>query len=492
MRRALSWTGNVSGFTAVIVVVVVTSAAFALIMPRFLTLPEATAAAVETVPFERIEPTGLESTLAQVRALDASFGDVQASAALDAALCRNLTVSPVATVSLVLGDPSTQALVMAMPVGTASMVAERIAASWSSCMGANSTTDSPSWMPTVSRASSAHGVTAAVWSRGDFVVVSAGKLADAEAIDATLVAALETYQCASIDVPTSDFYENPDIAGDDYQVPTLASVVEVEPIDPVGPDGEGGQPGEVLAAPQPGDTPDPGDDPEIPEDAPDGRVYWPALPEPVERPEIDEPGDAPSEAVTVNIPRDDNIGPGCGWAFSGYPVLHVTGATATEREQMESDAADDLTSQWETWAGSVEDYWAAREDYDEAVEAYRTYASQVDAVAAYWADVVAPLWDQYDEDLTAYEAGVEAERKWREQREAAAAEWDDYIATCTPPSTTEEQTGTTDPSPQPVENVCDESLRPDILDEEAPEVPDEPERPESPEGITAEEITPQN
>lgn len=243
-----------------------------------------------------------------------------------------------------------------------------------------------------------------------------------------------------------------------------------------------------------------------PAEVPDYPV-WPVMPEPVPLPQEPlSPSPAPKLTAGIRTLAPDQKGPGCGWAFTGTsaPVFDAVAAEKKNREDRTAAAAK-LSAGAKEWSSAVLQYWKDYASYAKEVKTYSAYAAKVNEVNEAWNGIAAD-WADYYVLAEEYAGAVTAKADFTARQKEAEAEFDARILECasrpdpvpTPapsPSPTPEPTPspgstgspspspspspTATPEPEPAQEPCDTS-RPEILDQQAPEVPVEPSEPADP------------
>ncbi len=181
-------------------------------------------------------------------------------------------------------------------------------------------------------------------------------------------------------------------------------------------------------------------------------VWPPALPTAVASPQAPLPPGPQPTATMIPIQQRDDVGPGCGWAFTGQaaPVVDDAVLIAT-REATISQAQNNLDVLQNQWGQSVVAYWAAAAQYDLAAAAFRAYATQVSSVAAQWQQIT-DARNAYATSLTAYQQAQADLAAYLAARATAQAAYDLAVAACaaapTPVATTPTP-ATTSPGPGP-------------------------------------------
>lgn len=420
--------------------------------------------AEESAGQESVETTRapVHAVLAAIRDMSAPVEGVRAATRAFEAACASLPTDPVVTLPVVLDGG--QALVYAMPPGSGAWSRDELisALERGGCVERGRVVDG---LPTSGRAFTVtdSNVSVVVWSRGDIVVAFAGDIATAQRLDSVLTAALREHQCRNLDPVVADYRHNPYVAGDAYVPVTMTATVHVDPIVPVGPDGT------VLSHPT--SFPDAGP-PVVPMQVPDGRVYWPAMPSPVDYPTVPKPLPQPSSSATYEVPTDDVDGPGCGWAFYAMDAVVSRAATPDEEAALANLAHAQLEAQWQAWAESVVTYWTHYDEYVAQIEKYQRYRHEVAQVETQWRSGVIQAWDAYEAQLAQYNAEVESVARWQEQYDSALESWSRFLDTCVPDGQVAEWG----------QSACSSRQEPSILSEEPPVVTAvKPERPQPPE-----------
>lgn len=252
----------------------------------------------------------------------------------------------------------------------------------------------------------------------------------------------------------------------------------------------------------------------FPADLPEYPV-WPPMPKPVPLPqEPASPAPAPVLSATVSTLALDAAGPGCGWAFTGTsaPVFDAAAAEKAN-SKARTGAAAKLTAGAKAWSADVLAYWKEYAAYAQQVKTYSAYAQKVSAVNEAWSAIDTD-WADFYTRANAYDAAVAARADFDARRAAAEKDYAARIQECAErpvpapkpspspsaspspepspsaspnptaspgatPTPSPEPTPEPSPEPEPEPEPCDTS-RPEILDEQAPEVPEKPVAPADP------------
>jgi hypothetical protein len=237
---------------------------------------------------------------------------------------------------------------------------------------------------------------------------------------------------------------------------------------------------------------------------------WPMLPTPLTKP-VSPVAPSPTAPFQkdVQVPAKDVNGPGCGWAFTGTtpPVYD------SSQEQSKIDAAvtktqSELTMSAKQWQTSVLDYWKNYSQFSQNVPAWNSYADQVQAVTDAW-NIIAHNWDTYNANKRDYDALVASRNAFLKEQADANTQYQKDLAQCQQQdadaaakaaadkkaaddaknnpsptaSPTPDPTATTSPtpsaSPTPTPITCP-VVKPDILNQTAPDAPVAPTPPADP------------
>lgn len=341
------------------------------------------------------------------------------------------------------------------------------------------------------------------WRRGDVILDVHSTNLDptelmlvAQSLDAAAVAQL-TGICAQLDSTVADASRSPWINPSAYTgwlvdesvalppgpTPTPAAGVPARdpalPLDPL--------PTVVLPSPRPADP------------------VWPELPPPVEAPVVPEPVEPQPTATTVATQRRDDVGPGCGWAFTAQsaPPFDATAAAAARQTAL-TQARADLKAAQQNWSQRLARFWVQANQYQSRIGAYRLYALQVDQVRVAW-EALRQARVTYLADLRVWQAAGKARADFIAAQLAAQQQYDAAIAACastaspTPAPTTPNPTTTPAPTSEPTPTVPTPTgpatgpttgpttvppgcppVRPTILDQPIPTLPPAPVPPPDP------------
>ena len=327
--------------------------------------------------------------------------------------------------------------------------------------------------------------TALTFRRGDVVVRVQGQPDDVDtishALDDTLAAHLSA--CADQTGAPGDERRNPWLEGVPFQglfvdtrVTTPAKGLPAPPA--------GVRPVPVNAAPIVfGEVPLP--------TRPADPVWPPELPAAMAEPIAPVPVGPEPTSATVKVPREDRIGPGCGWAFTSAAAPAVDEAVLASRAAaLQNETLSKLRAQQDAWAPAVINFYRRWQNYRTAAAKYVQYSRTVAAVAAAWQQIQTQR-DVYNELLAAYQQAVAARTDFlTAQRDAltaytaAVAECNRPLPTPTPtplPSVSGSDAPSSTPTPVPAESrVGCPPTKPDILSQLPPALPPEPTPPPDP------------
>lgn len=254
---------------------------------------------------------------------------------------------------------------------------------------------------------------------------------------------------------------------------------------------------------------------------------WPLLPAEPESPIIPQaPSADPPTAKKVPIQVLDEKGPGCGWSFTSTAAPNFDAALAEQKKDLDKKTATSaLQAEAGNWQKSILTYWKEYATYSAKTKAWNEYAQQMETVRAAW-DAIAEQWRVYNTQLANYEQSVrdrdaflaeqaeaktryekeieickardvkEAEEKAAKEAEAAkkaeeAKKKAEEDAKTPSPSPTATPGATTSPSPSPSptaaptaptadDRVICPAVKPEIIDEKAPELLPKPTPPADP------------
>jgi hypothetical protein len=327
--------------------------------------------------------------------------------------------------------------------------------------------------------------TALTFRRGDVLVRVQGQASDVEtigrALDETLASQLSA--CADQVGAPGDERRNPWLAGVPYQglfVDTRVTTPEKGlPAPPAGV-----RPVPVNAAPIVFN--------EVPlPTRPADPVWPPALPEAISEPVAPVPVGPEPTTATVKVPREDRIGPGCGWAFTSAAAPAVDEASLAARAAaLQNETLSNLRAKQDAWGPAVLAFYRRWQNYRAAAAKYLQYSRSVAAVAAAWQQIQTER-DVYYGLLADYEQAVAARSQFLSVQRDALTAYTAAVADCALPLPTPTPTpvpsvsGSVPPSqtqaPLPVEpRVGCPPTKPDILSELPPILPPEPTPPADP------------
>lgn len=273
----------------------------------------------------------------------------------------------------------------------------------------------------------------AIWRRGDVVMMGsvtdrgrAGDLSAAAGVFDTFDKALDRALdgvCVNETAGVDEALRSPYVSGEEFVGKATSEVVRRGPL---------GVPASVGAVPAPDtvevDVPAPALDVTILGTLPVAPVpaitKGPAvLPEPVAVPTYPSAPIRPARKTRVPHRLPDQVGPGCGWAF--------TAQTAPRFDQADADrdfaaavatAQDDLVDAWAAWLSAKNAYFVAYATYTDDVSTYAAYVAEVTKTLAAW-DVVETARAEYAAALAAYEAQVSARAAFRDARVLARLDY---------------------------------------------------------------------
>ena len=344
-------------------------------------------------------------------------------------------------------------------------------------------------------------VSTVTWRRGDLlfdvhsVDLSQSELVDlATSIDRVGVADL-TPVCPQLDSTQADGARSPWVNRDSY-TGLLADQPVVVPEVPL-PAAPAGVTPRNLAAPL-----DPLPAVVLPSVQPSDPVWPAALPAPVPAPSSPTPVPPQPTAAIAKYQVRDDVGPGCGWAFTGQsaPPFNQDAADAARAASINTVRSNVLAAQ-QAWGQQVVAYWTAAAAYEQAIGRYRLYAAQVQQVSTAWAAIQSAR-DAYVVALATWQQAVNQRTALIGQQQAAALAYQNALAVCAAqPSnlptisssptatTTEGPTGQPSPtttagpspsSPSTTPTPACPPTRPAVLDQVVPPVPPAPVPPPDP------------
>ena len=341
-------------------------------------------------------------------------------------------------------------------------------------------------------------VSTVTWRRGDVLLdvhsvdLSQSELADlAAGVDQIAVADL-TPVCAQLDSTTADGARSPWVDRDSYTglLTDQPVVIAASPL----PSPPAGVSSRNLAAPL-----DPLPTVVLPSTQPTDPVWPAALPVPVPAPSSPSPVPAQPTAAVAKYQIRDDVGPGCGWAFTGQaaPPFNQAAADAARAATVTKVRTDLLAAQ-QAWGQQVIAYWNAANAYEQAIGRYRLYAAQVQQVSTAWAAIQSAR-DAYALALAKWQQAVTQRTTLIAQQQKAAADYQAAQAACaaipsnlptstSSPTTTSAPTGGSTPTttsappatPPATPTVVCPPPRPAVLDQTIPPVPPTPTPPPDP------------
>jgi len=234
-------------------------------------------------------------------------------------------------------------------------------------------------------------------------------------------------------------------------------------------------------------------------------AVYPAMPSAVKYPVKPVKPAEPELSSDIMVNTQDEVGPGCGWAYTGSPgaVWDAQGALK-ENAQSIDDATGKLNDGVKEWTELTLAYWEDSAKYEKAVDKYEKYAQQVTDVNTAWVKI-SDTWETYNTELANWQEREDAIKTFADDQAKAIEQFETELAECkaeaakpaptptptptpTPeidPETGEEITPDPEPSvePEPVSKPvnCDEDVkRPAIIDQTAPEPLQKPVEPADP------------
>lgn len=178
--------------------------------------------------------------------------------------------------------------------------------------------------------------------------------------------------------------------------------------------------------------------------------YWPpSAPEAVASPSVPVvPSPYPTQ-TTVLQPKDDTVGPGCGWAFTGMtaPVFDDDAAARTTSERANAAVAGMQALVWAypDKARAYADQWAA---YTKAATEYAQTNQKIAEVEQAWA-VIRQQQADYAAALQQYQAALADYTSFAERQQAAVTAYQQALVACatvTPEAPTNAPTTATTPA----------------------------------------------
>lgn len=327
--------------------------------------------------------------------------------------------------------------------------------------------------------------TALTFRRGDVLVRVQGQASDVDTIGGALDETLATQLSACADQvgAPGDERRNPWLDGVPYQGLFVDTRVTT--------------PEKGLPAPPAGVRPVPVNAVpivfgEVPLPSRPADPVWPAeLPAAMAEPIAPVPVGPEPTTATVKVPREDRIGPGCGWAFTSAAAPAVDeAALAARAAALQNETLSNLRAKQDSWAPAVITFYRRWQNYRIAAAKYVQYSRSVAAVAAAWQQIQTER-DVYFELLAAYEQAVTARTDFLSAQRDALTAYTAAIAECslplpssTPaplPSVSGSPAPSTSPIPDPIESrVGCPPTKPEILSQLPPVLPPEPTPPPDP------------
>lgn len=343
-------------------------------------------------------------------------------------------------------------------------------------------------------------VSSVAWREGDVILevhsatlAAPALLALAATVDSTATSALEPV-CPSLGSTVDDAARSPYVARDRYTGLLVGRDVSVPPVpEPTAPAGVTPRDPTVPLEALPSISPP---------TATPTEPLWPPLPTPVPTPVSPSPVGAQPTAAVATVPQRDEVGPGCGWAFTQQvpPAYDEQRGQQEASEQIAATTADLVAAQ-KRWAVDVVAYWTAASAYDRAIGPFRLYAAQVEKARTSWAALQLAR-DQYAAALALWQQLVTSRTTFVGAQQAASRDYEAALLACAqPPSassspssstsqptsspsptTTPAPTTTPDPfaTPTPTIGVPCPPVRPEILDQPIPALAPPPIAPPDP------------
>ncbi|CAB4945447.1 unannotated protein [freshwater metagenome] len=354
-------------------------------------------------------------------------------------------------------------------------------------------------------------VSSVAWREGDVILEvhsatlgASALLVLASTIDSTATAALQPV-CPALGSAVDEGARSPYVSRDGYTGLVVGRDVSVPPIpEPAAPQGVTRRDSTVALEPPPAIS--------LPTSTPT-EPLWPPLPTAPPTPVLPSPVSAQPTAAVAAVPQRDDVGPGCGWAFTQQlaPAFNEEIAQQQASAQIATVTADLLAAQ-KRWAVDVVAYWTAASAYDRAIGPFRIYAAQVEKARTSWAELQLAR-DQYATALALWQQLVASRTTFVGAQLAASRDYEAALLLCaqattstsTPPAstssastsqptsspgptTTPSPTTTPDPTTTPVplpspsltfSNPCP-PVRPQILDQPIPTLAPPPLAPPDP------------
>lgn len=361
--------------------------------------------------------------------------------------------------------------------------------------------------------------TANVWVRGDVIITVSSPDINvtndlAAKYDGAVLNALTATTCAAVDVTPEDSTRSPYYDLNTYTgwqrgrevvlgdaVPTLTPGTLSTTTEVVGSGDRLGMlaPGAAKPSETPIVAPKPVSLPKAPEAPIEPAGLPAAVPLPGAAPAA--PAAAPLSTVIPERVRDE-VGPGCGWAWTGQaPPVYDDSVEKQRADAEQVTAQENLRAGYAAYLSGRAGYLDAYMSYASAVTSYSQYVEQVNAVAAQW-DYINTERAKYRRALDNYYAAIAAREKFFVDRQAAQGAYDALVQQCAAqdatrgtvvPEPTPAPTPTPVPTPAPTPTVeptappepeepklqCPPS-RPGILDQKEPAEPTPPAKPDVP------------
>lgn len=290
--------------------------------------------------------------------------------------------------------------------------------------------------------------TFSMFNRGDVVVaLPSGSRSESDRIDSALTAALEEAQCLDLHPRVEDATRNPiDPDYSQWLAPFLVSIPAVPDIDP-GPESDVPV---IINVQAPLTVP--------------AELQGPPAPKEATKPaELEWPGPQPTQA-TVNAPKADTQGPGCGWEFNGQtPPVQDAYSLQAQAEVVVEKGREELLVANEKWQKEVEIFNRELPSYQRKAQEWNDYADQVLIVQEQWSNQL-KLLTLYNQQKQEFDQSKSAFDAWNRAYEESLKKWDNEIRSCKESSQ----------SNALAESYCELLERPEILSQAPPSVIPEP------------------
>jgi hypothetical protein len=216
--------------------------------------------------------------------------------------------------------------------------------------------------------------------------------------------------------------------------------------------------------PVPLDTPIIGIEPATPDGTPNWPV-WPKMPDPIPVPTITVPVVAPVLTGSYMEQLADEIGPGCGWAFTDSSAPSVSKKSITDQnESARAAISDNLTAGASSWGNAVVKFWNSWPEYQNSVLDYQTYQSAVKTTNVAW-DAINTQWVTYNADLAKYNVYLSSYNTTVARIAKTASDYAAALAACkaTPapspsPSPSPSSSSSSSPDSTSAPSDCDSSV----------------------------------